>query len=144
MCWLKQGGAADGLKSGQHCLDDGGHCWAGLQNATPRANDAYTVHIAGNSFTQNTRPFAYTLGRKCGRGRQAKCTPPGEPDPGYVRLPTVDIFVDGAIVEAFFNDEVSTTVVPESVVHRTEIRMGVGDGGAIVKLDAWRMSLSSK
>jgi hypothetical protein len=142
MCWLKQG-AADGLKSGQHCLDDGGgHCWAGLQNATPHANDAYTVHIAGNSFTQNTRPFAYTLGKKCGRGRRAKCTPPGEPYPGYVRLPTVDIFVDGAIVEAFFNGEVSTTVVSEPVVHGMEIRMGAGGGGAIVKLDAWRMSMS--
>ena len=143
MCWLKQG-EADGFKSGQHCLDGGGHCWAGLQNAAPAANDAYTVHMAGNSFTQNTRPFAYTLGKKCGRGRNAKCTPPGEPYPGYVRLPTVDIFVDGAIVETFFNGEVSTTVVSESAVHGMEVRMGAGGGGAIAKLDAWRMSASSK
>jgi hypothetical protein len=63
------------------------------------------------------------------------CTPPDEPYPGYNRLPTVEIFVDGAMVATYFNGEVSTKILSEAEVTSMEVRMGAGAGGAIVALD---------
>jgi hypothetical protein len=125
--------------SGQHCTDGQGHCWSGLvEGAAATPTGKYSVEIAGATFTEATRPFAKTLGTEC--GRRNECDKPGDPDVGYVRLPMIEIFVDGAIVEVYFNGEALTRVA--SGATGTAVRMGGGGGGALVALEAWRMAAS--
>lgn len=65
------------------------------------------------------------------------CTLLDAPVEGYVRLPLTHIFVDGALIEIYFNDEVAT-IMPE---HATTSAMGmdIEAGAALVTIEAWKM-----
>ena len=148
-CWLKGGAVA--LKSGAHCITGGGHCWGGLvagkPAGPPRGQGKYTVTAAARDkangqaltvrqLTQATRPFVASLPpARCYRGA---CTGPGAPTAGYVRLPLLEVFVDGAIVEIYFNGEVLTLLAEHAT--SSEVALAVEEGKALVTLDAWKMA----
>ena len=137
-CRLKSRGS--GLRSGEHCIAGGGHCWAGLRTGANSAGQdgVYTVEVAGVNMDQSTRPFMASLPPP--RCYRTTCTLPGSPTDGFVRLPPMEVFVDGAIVEIFFNGQVLSKVFAGA--KGAAATMGAGGGGALLSLDAWRMAAS--
>ena len=111
----------------------------GVYNVTAMARDKANGKAPHpTTFTEDVRPFAASLPpMRCNPKSHPPCTLAGAPVAGYVRLPLMHIFVDGAIVEIFFNGEV-TTILAE---HATSggIAMEIEEGAALVTMDAWKM-----
>ena len=61
---------------------------------------------------------------------------------GYVRLPLMHIFVDGALVEIYFNGEVATIMAEHATTGA--VGMEIEGGAALVTMDAWKMQDSIK
>ena len=138
ICWLKSGGSS--LKSGEHCIIDGGHCWAGLRTGANSAGHGgvYSVEVAGVTMDQSMRPFEASLPPP--RCYRKTCTLPGSPTEGFVRLPPMEIFVDGALIEVFFNGQVLSKVFPRA--QGPGVTVEAGGAGALLSLEAWRMAAS--
>jgi hypothetical protein len=149
-CWLKTG-ANPSLKSGEHCIIGGGHCWGGLVKKQPGKSMKGVYDITATpqgtangqagrtiSFTQEVRPFEASLSQpRCYHRAVPPCTLPGAPVEGYVRLPLMHIFVDGALVEIYFNGEVATILAEHAT--KSVVGMEIEDGAALATLDAWKM-----
>ena len=92
----------------------------------------------GNKAACTVPEYSYPCGRSA--EKTCCCTPPGSPQPGYVRLPRLEIFVSGPIVQAYFNGGVVAQGFGNASGGGAAVGLRCGAGRAIVTLQAWNMA----
>ena len=137
MCWLFQG-VASIAPGGPNCDGTNGHCWAGLGRA---GQGRWTVRVNGERFIDPSCVWQ--------NGSIGGCRPvPSNPAAAvgaveFIQLPTLDLFVDGTIVQVLFNGHSRTIAVQPGQVNGTNVSLTVGAGASLITVHAWRMAASS-
>lgn len=147
MCWLYQG-IAEVVPGGSNCDGTNGHCWAGLGRT---GEGRWIVQVDGERFVDPTF-FRQNGSALCsshtaevtGRCRSVPTIPTAEVGPlAYTQIPTLDVFVDRAAVEVFFNGMARSTIVKREETNGTNVNLVVKAGASMVSIHAWQMDGSN-
>eukprot|EP01049_Picozoa_sp_SAG25_P001830 SAG25_NODE_87_length_16363_cov_40.489179_4_plen_812_part_00 len=119
-----------------------GTCWAGLGFASGRWNISLlgTPFVAAENFTTAQHHKCLDGERNCYGVGCFDCNwPPGNPRRGFVRLPPLEITVEGATVHVRLGDSNFSRTFASRAGATTGVQMQVSTGSAIVDLEAWEL-----